>query len=329
MVIALLIVACNPNTAQESNDEIEPKKLLYIHGSTEQSILHVTATHFKELLEDKTEGRYVVEIHPNFELGSLTESVEMIKAGEVQLSGVILGAHYSPNLAFIDLPNAVPNIESAYKLYTDSEFRPILNSIMRDEGLELLDAGAVYFRVMTSNVPINSVDDIKGINIRTLENTLHTEFWKSLGANPAPLPWAETYVGLQQGLVDAQENPLDSIIGGKMYEVQEYVINTNHILYTSPIIVNGKFFDSLPKDDQEIFIECGKKTEEYAYNYAIEYVETLATQLREAGMEFIDFSEEQLADMKEKASSVYDLVREQIGDELMNSFLKAAEKSSK
>ena len=71
----------------------EQKKLLYVHGASDTSILQETAVHFKELLEEKTSGRYTVEIHPNFELGSLTESVEMIKAGEVQLSGVCLGSY--------------------------------------------------------------------------------------------------------------------------------------------------------------------------------------------------------------------------------------------
>ena len=89
----------------------------------------------------------------------------------------------------------------------------------------------------------------------------YTEYWKALGANPSPLAWAETYISLQQGLVDAQENPLDSIVGGKLYEVQKYVINTNHIVYTSPILVNEDFFNSLSAEDQEIFRQAGKETD--------------------------------------------------------------------
>lgn len=307
----------------------ESKKLLYVHGASDTSILQETAVHFKELLEEKTGGRYTVEIHPNFELGSLTESVEMIKAGEVQLSGVCLGSYYSPKLAFIDLPNAVPSIEAAYKLYTETEFRPQINDIMREQGIELLSFGAVYFREMSSNVPVHGVEDIAGINIRTLENSLHTAYWSALGANPSPLPWSETYIALQQGLVDAEENPLDSIVGSKLYEVQKYIINTNHIVYTAPVMVNGAFFDSLSEEDQAIFEECGKLTEQYAYEYARDYESTLKTQLEEQGMEFIDLSDDVLNQMKEKASSVYDTVRGQIGDETMDAFLAAIEAVTK
>ena len=189
----------------------------------------------------------------------------------------------------------------------------------------MLDFGAVYFREMTSNVEIHSADDIKGINIRTLENPYHTEYWKALGANPSPLAWAETYISLQQGLVDAQENPLDSIVGGKLYEVQKYVINTNHIVYTSPILVNEDFFNSLSAEDQEIFRQAGKETEEYVYSYAREQESKLAQQLKDNGMEFIDLDEATLSELKNRASSVYDSVRKQVGDDIMDQFLAAVD----
>lgn len=145
----------------------------------------------------------------------------MIKSGDVQLSGVCLGSYYSDALAIVDLPNAVPTIEDAYKLYAESEFRTYIEDALRKENIEMLDFGAVYFREMTSNVEIHSADDIKGINIRTLENPYHTEYWKALGANPSPLAWAETYISLQQGLVDARKILwiLLSAVNSMRYEV--------------------------------------------------------------------------------------------------------------
>lgn len=310
--------------AETSGDtSSESQRLLYIHGASDDSILQVTAEHFKELLEERTDGRYTVEIHPNFELGSLTESVEMIKAGEVQLSGVTLGSYYAPELAFVDLPNAVPTIEAAYKLYTETDFRTQVDDIMRNQGIELLSFGAVYFREMSSNKPVYSVDDVAGINIRTLENPLHTAYWSALGANPSPLAWSETYLSLQQGLVDAQENPLDSIVSSKLYEVQDYIINTNHIVYTAPVMVSSAFFNTLSEEDQAIFRECGAETEQYVYEYAREYESQLQEELESQGMEFIDLSEEELARFREKAAPVYETVREQIGDETMDAFLAA------
>lgn len=333
--LMLGISACgtktNPKPGASTGDDVQSsapehsQKLLYVHGASDTSILQETAVHFKEVLEEKSGGRYTVEIHPNFELGSLTESVEMIKAGEVHLSGVCLGSYYAPGLAFVDLPNAVPSIEAAYKLYTETEFRGKIDGILQAEGIELLSFGAVYFREMSSNKPVYSAEDIKGINIRTLENPLHTAYWSALGANPTPLAWSETYLSLKQSLVDAQENPLDSIVGSKLYEVQDYIINTNHIVYTAPVMVNKVFFDGLSQEDQEIFRECGALTEQYAYEYARQYEDTLKAQLEQEGMEFIDLPKEELNRLKEAAAPVYATVREQIGDETMDAFLAAIE----
>jgi len=329
MVLSVaLFTGCGAKEA-EAPTAAEPQKLIYIHGSSDTSILQYTAEEFKTRLEAASEGRYTVEIHGNFELGNMSESVEMIKAGEVALSGVCLGSQYTPKLGFLDLPNAVPSIEAAYELYVKSDFRGTVENIMREEGVELLAFGPAYFREMSSNVPVNSADDIAGINIRTMENALHMDYWKALGANPSPLAWAETYIGLQQGLVDAQENPLDSIVGGKLAEVQDYVIYTHHILYTSPILVNGAFFNKLSAEDQEMFRKCGLEAEQAAYEYAREFEAELAKQLADAGMEFITLSDDVLNELKTRASSVYDTVRAQIGDETMDAFLAGIESVTK
>ena len=325
MMTLVLAAALGLALAAAPAARADGKKLLYVHGASDTSILQTTAEYFAQQIEEKTEGRYTIEIHPNFELGSLTESVQMIKAGDVQLSGVVLGSYYTNELAIIDLPNAVPSIEDAYKLYTETEFRPYIEEALRKENIEMLDFGAVYFREMTCSKPVYTADDIKGINIRTLENNYHTQYWSALGANPSPLAWAETYISLQQGLVDAEENPLDSIMGGKLYEVQKYVIGTNHIVYTAPILVNGDFFASLSEEDQEIFREAGKATEEYVYNYARDFEATLKQQLIDNGMEFIDLDDATLAELKDRAQPVYDSIREQVGDETMDSFLAAIE----
>ena len=157
--MALSMAACGGNSGSagttaaaagsgESKAEVsaDAKKLLYVHGASDTSILQTTAEYFKSLIEERTDGRYTVEIHPNFELGSLTESVQMIKSGDVQLSGVCLGSYYSDALAIVDLPNAVPTIEDAYKLYAESEFRTYIEDALRKENIEMLDFGAVYFR---------------------------------------------------------------------------------------------------------------------------------------------------------------------------------------
>lgn len=302
------------------------QKLIYIHGASDTSILQVTAAKFKELVEEKTEGKYTVEIHGGFELGNMTESIEMIKMGDVAASGVCLSSSYSQNLAFLDLPNIAPSIEKAYELYSNEEVRAMMEEVLREEGIQLLAVGPVYFRETSSNKELHTAADFEGLNIRTQEISLQMDYWKSLGATPTPIAWAETYIALQQGMVDAEENPYDSIWGGNLYEVQKYLVNTHHIVYTAPILLNAEFFDGLSEEDQVIFRECAKEAEAYAFAYAREYESTLRAKLEEKGMVVIDLEESVLAELKEKAAGVYDAVRAKIGDARMDVITAAMEK---
>lgn len=301
----------------------DAQKLIYVHGASDTSILQVTAQKFKELVEEKTEGRYTIEIHGGFELGNMTESIEMIKTGDVAASGVCLSSSYSPDLAFLDLPNIVPSIEQAYELYSNEEVRAMMGDVLRAENIELLAVGPVYFRETSSNKEIHTLADFEGLQIRTQEISLQMDFWKSLGATPTPIAWAEVYTALQQGMVDAEENPYDSIWGSNLFEVQKYLINSHHIIYTAPILLNEDFFAGLSADDQEIFKACAKDAEAYAFQYARDYESDLRSKLEEKGMTVIDLEPEVLVQMKEKAAGVYDTVRGQIGDEKMDVIEKA------
>ena len=71
--------------------------------------------------------------------------------------------------------------------------------------------------------------DFKGQKIRTMENSYHMDFWKKLKASPTPMSFSEVYIGLQQGTIDAQENPYEVIVSNKLYEQQDYVVETNHL----------------------------------------------------------------------------------------------------
>ena len=115
------------------------------------------------------------------------------------------------------------------------------------------------FRVMTTNKKIESLDDFKGQKIRTMENKYHLAFWQSIGANPTPMAFSEVYIGLQQGTIDAQENPYEVIVSGKIYEQQDYVVKTNHLPHLLSMIVNEDFYNRLSTKDKKIRGSSSKK----------------------------------------------------------------------
>lgn len=104
-----------------------------------------------------------------------------------------------------------------------------LEDIYNEGGYELLGMADQGFRVMTTNVAVNDLSDFAGQKIRTMENSFHLAFWQALDANPTPMAFSEVYIGLQQKTIDAEENPVEVIVSGRLYEQQEYVVETNHL----------------------------------------------------------------------------------------------------
>lgn len=105
---------------------------------------------------------------------------------------------------------------------------------------------------MTTNKKVENLSDFKGQKIRTMENSYHMAYWKNLGASPTPMTFSEVYIGLQQGTIDAQENPYEVIVSNKLYEQQDYVVETNHLPHLISLIVSEEFFDSLTEKQQQI-----------------------------------------------------------------------------
>ena len=131
----------------------------------------------------------------------------------------------------------------------------LMQQVYNDGGYELLGYADQGFRVMTTNKKIESLADFNGQKIRTMENSYHMTYWKALGASPTPMTFSEVYIGLQQGTIDAQENPYEVIVSNKLYEQQDYVVETNHLPHLILLIVSEEFMKGLTDEQQQIIRE--------------------------------------------------------------------------
>src|SRR5205085_3326160 len=139
-------------------------------------------------------------------------------------------------------------------------------------------AGYTYYglRHMTSNKPITKPEDMKGMKLRVPDAPLFVMFPKAVGANPTPIAFAEVYLALQNGTVDAQENPLPTIDAKKFYEVQKYIILTGHITESLVTIVAGDTWKKLPEPDRKIFSDVLWEASTRATNDIVEAENKLA-----------------------------------------------------
>ena len=143
-------------------------------------------------------------------------------------------------------------------------------------------------RDLTSNRPIKSPDDLNGLKMRVPNVPLFVAVWQALGAQPTPMAFSEVFTSLQNGTIDAQENPLALIKSASFAEVQKYVNKTEHVRSWIYVTISELTWEKLSPEDQEAVLEAGRRTQEYERGLFLADEEQLVKDLEAAGMEFVD-----------------------------------------
>lgn len=297
-------------------------------SATKDSTIGKTMQYAADLIMERTDGRISVTCYPDSQLGSDSELVEGVQLGNVTM---VIGntapqVTFVPDLALFDLPNTYKDIAQAQEVL--SGFASKMTDSFEGTGLYLCQLFPTSFRYMSSNKEVRSIDDFSGIQIRTMTNPYHMAYWNALGATATPLDFSELYIGLQQGLVDAQENPLDIFLSSKFYEQQDYIINTKHNVFVATLLMNQDVWDSLPSDLQDILTECFAEIGQYGTQIGQEADEANLQTIEETGVTIIDLDDSTLDQMRETAQPVYDMIREDVGADLVDAYLTAIDSSN-
>jgi TRAP-type transport system periplasmic protein len=213
---------------------------------------------FKSLVESGTNGSVKVQIFSDGQLGKDNEVIEQTRTGVIQSNISSSGgvAQHYPLIGVFDLPFAFPNISVVHDVMDkDSSFgKKLTADIEKKTGLKvlgLLDSGG-YFAISNSKRAVKTLDDMKGLRIRTMTLPTHEAIISSLGAKPTPLPWAEVYTALQTGVADGQMNPVPIIAFAKFDEVQKYLTLTQHVITPYVWFMNMDFYNSLSDEEKSV-----------------------------------------------------------------------------
>ena len=217
---------------------------------------------FKNLVEAGTNGEITVEIFPNGQLGKDAEVVQQVKAGIIQLGVHSVGAVASvyPMISVLDIPFAFPNIAATYEVLDGPFGKQMGEDIFAKTGLKALgfsDSGG-FFQFTNSRQPIKTIDDMKGLKIRTMGLDTHKLIISSLGGQPAAIAWSEVYTALQTGVADGQMNPVPIVEFAKLYEVQKYLTISNHLFAPHVWLMNADFYNSLTPAEVKV-VEAAAK----------------------------------------------------------------------
>lgn len=292
--------------------------------SPKDTVTGLFAHKFAEEVERLSNGSIHMQVYENGTLGSDRELIESCMGQDIPfvLQNTAPQTNFMPKLAIFDLPVAYTDIKELRNTLDDPDLMSMINKVYREKGFRLLAMGDQSFRVMTTNRKIQSIDDFKGQKIRTMENPYHIAFWQSIDANPTPMTFSEVYIGLQQGTIDAQENPYEVVVSGKIYEQQDYIVQTNHLPHLLSLIVNDEFYQSLSSEDQKIVDKAAENARNYARQQADERVNDRLNIITGSGTTIIELEDSMIDQLREKAQPVYENIKAQTGDALYEAYTK-------
>src|SRR5690625_3502660 len=252
LLLLFMMSACSDDSTDDgSTGETYEWSLGF--NTDEDSIRGVAAEEFKRILEEESDGRIVIELYPNEQLGSDNEMVESIQVGalDFQLSSSGVLAEIMPEFSATDLPFMFENADEAHAAL-DGSYGDLLQDISSEEGIKMLHTFSIGFSQITTNKkPINGPEDLEGVSIRSPNEPVPISTFETLGSQVTTLPFTEVYLGLQQGAIDGQFNPLTAIRDSNFQEVQNYLAMTDIIFYHAPIIMNQELWNSLDAETQE------------------------------------------------------------------------------
>lgn len=286
-------------------------------ASPSDTVTGLFAEKFAEEVNSLSGGEMRIQVYHNSTLGSDTELFESVQCGDIPfvVQNTAPEVSYLPRLALFDLPCVFSDLDQLHNVLDNEELLDKINDIYESGGFRLLAMADQSFRVMTSNREIRSLVDFKGIKIRTMENNYHMGFWSAIGSNPTPMAFSELYVALEQNTVDAQENPYEVICSNKFYEVQDYVIETNHLPHLLALVTNDEFYNNLSEDKRQIIDQASEAARDYAREQAASRAESRIEEIESNGGRVIPVSEELREEMRSASSDLYKEISKIVDDE--------------
>lgn len=293
------------------------------HTLTEDSSWHEGALHFAELIKERTDGRYEVNVFANGQLasGNQQKAIEMLRQGsyDVDITSALIWSDFDAELGITALPWILPTLESAEEIINGTGGEMLLD-ILGENGVTPVAIGETGYRQMLSNKhQIKSPSDLENLKLRVPGTPLFLDLYEELGADPIAMDFTEVFTSLQQGTIDGMEGVVDVMVTNRFYEVLDYMSVNNYNFDFFFLTFSNDFYESLSEADQEIFMEAGKEATQFATDYAREANEEALEYLK-GELEVYELTEEEMDAFKEAAAAIYDQYRDDFSPELREAF---------
>lgn len=259
------------------------------HLANEDNSWHKGSLKFAEEVKALTKGTVEVKVFANDALGKEMDLINGMQLGtaDMLITGESL-QNWAPKAALLAVPYAFKNMAEMDKAVNGPLGDEIKKDIIEKAKIIPLSYFARGPRNLTSNKPIKTVDDVKGLKMRVPNVPIFMQFWRGVGAQPTPMAFGEVFTSLQTGVIDAQENPLALIKSASFFEVQKYVNRTEHVRSWIYLAIGEKSYNKLNAEQKVAIQEAAKRAQAYERQLYLADEQKLETELKAKGMTFID-----------------------------------------
>ena len=319
--LSLMVGMCVAMTSFAAGPAKKPITLKLGHIQSESDLWQLGALKFAELVDAKTKGEVQIKVFPNSTIGNDRDMAEGLQIGSVDFALIagVLG-NFEPSIQIMELPFLFKDEAHLRKVMYGPIGDDLLARLLKSSdirGLAFWERGP---RHLTTNKPVNSLDDIKGLKIRVPEIPPIIAAWKAMGTNPTPMAWGEVYTGLQQNVIEAQENPIPYIHAGKIYEVQKYIALTSHKFEYVMIAMSNKAWLKLSASQQKAITEAAAEATKYENKLVFEKSDDLFKDLQAKGMKV---TRPDTTEWAKLARTVHKQFADKYGIEIYNKIIEA------
>lgn len=290
-VSAALLTGCNNKGVSNSKDATaeNPMVLTLAHGLSETHTVHIAMKQFADEVFEKTDGRIVIKIYPNGQLGSETENLEQLQAGVIAMTKVSAPglATYNEAYNLFGLPYIFNDTQDFYNVMDSDKMREFFLSTEEDGFVTMTyyTSGARSF--YTKDKPIRTPEDLKGIKIRVQDMKSQTDMMTILGGTPVAMSYGDIYTALSTGIIDGTENNETALTTGKHGELCKVYSVDQHAMIPDVMVMSAKVWNNITAQDQEIILECAYNATETHKKMWDAAIEQAIVEAKEMGVEFI------------------------------------------
>lgn len=240
---------------------------------------------FKEIVEEKTNDEIAVNLFPANQLGKTEEQLEQLTFNSIQMMSS--GNPGIKELEYLGLPYLMSSIDQWVEVLNSDVGQRWNERLLQEKRIINISFLPRSPRIVSVNKAIYKPEDFEGLKLRVPERDYYVETFKAFGANPTPMDFGEVYSALQTGVVDGQENPIETIYAAGFHEIQDYLIITNHINKPAFVSINADFFNGLSEENQKIVVDAAEEGRLYARELMLKQMDELEEKMKESGMEVI------------------------------------------